>query len=179
MKSVIEFALDSYRTLFEHTDNPLYAWHAIQDCIKEKEEFPDWVLAYLLECAERVQTDKAKQTTDVRAVLPWIFGFVRNGKPGPGKLLDPDNDPDGKKMRFGFRFAGRVMRGEQPSEARANAYNDVFSEGAPDIDDKTLHNWLLKEFNLKDAPSTAEEWNKVCAERAHNFIRYVLNYAKE
>jgi hypothetical protein len=160
-----DFVLRGARGELADTGNPYYAWMAIQVCIEHEKEFPDWVLAYLGECAERMMSDKArKEGRDIRKALPWIFGFPNvldpsQRKRGPGNMLDPYGGPD--TLTFALRFAVRLEQGEQPSAAMSNACNDVFDGREASADEKTLRRWLLKEFNLKKSPKTAEEWKKV------------------
>jgi hypothetical protein len=142
--------------------NPYFAWRAIETCIKHKKQFPDWLVAYLEQCAERMLSDKAKKEgRDLRKILPWVFGF--EGKRGPGNMLDPGGNT--YKMTFALRFAIRLEDGESPPAARRNACNDVFDGDAADADDKTLRRWLLEEFDLKKQPSSADEWKIVARKR--------------
>jgi hypothetical protein len=142
------------------TGNPFYFWLAIDICSKnEKKQFPDWVNAYLGQCANRMMSDKAKQATDVRKILPWIFAFPKK-KSGPGKFLDPYYGAVDRrqKVRFACKFAMRLYRGEDPVDARKNAGDEVFEEV---LDDKTLQRYLLREFRLTHWPETTEEWKPV------------------
>jgi hypothetical protein len=162
-------------TSFADTGNPYYAWMAIENCIKHKKEFPDLVISYLEQCVERMKSDKAKESADLRKVLPWIFGFPHvldptQGKRGPGNLLDPDREQVPDRMLFALRFATRLEKGEDPPTAICNAYNDTFDEQAADADEKTLRRWLLKEFDLKKWPSNTEEWKKICREHYYSFF---------
>jgi hypothetical protein len=148
--------------------NPYYAWTAVDVCIKHGTEFPEWLFAYLGECAERMLSDEAKKEgRDLRKALPWIFGFPNvldptQRKRGPGNMLDPEGDPD--RMKFAFKFAIRLERGQQPAAAMSDACNDVFDGKNDSADEKTLRRWLLKEFDLKKSPKSAEEWKKVARE---------------
>jgi hypothetical protein len=172
-----DFGLELYRIRFEQTGNPYYVWRAISVCVENKKAFPAWALTYLLGCAGRATSEKAKQASDLRKILPWIFGFTKDGKLGPGKLLDPENDPDDKKMRLGLSFSRRVLSGESPPDARANACNEVFGENA-DIDDKTLQKWILNELDLRKSPTTAEEWKNVCRKPYLGLMKLVSDHRK-
>jgi hypothetical protein len=156
------------------TGNPYYAWMAIENCINHKKEFPAWVIAYLKQCVERLKSDEAKESADLRKVLPWIFGFPHvldptQGKRGPGNLLNPDREQAPDRMLFALRFATRLEKGEDPPTAICNAYNDTFDEQSANADEKTLRRWLLKEFDLNEWPSSAEEWKKICREHYSAF----------
>jgi hypothetical protein len=153
------------------TGNPYWAWNAIQVCIQHQKEFPDWLLVYLGECAERMMSDQAKESGDLGRVLPWIFGFPSvldptQRKRGPGNLLDPLG-PD--RSWFALRFAIRLENGERLSAAMQNAANDVFDGINANADEKTLRRWLLKEFDLKDRPSNVGEWKAAAREHFRLF----------
>jgi len=106
------------------TNNPYYAWQAIAVCTTHKKEFPEWVRAYLAECAERMNSPKAEKSRDLRRDLPWIIGFP--SKHGPGNLLDPTQD--GPDPCFALIFAMRLEQGDSPVEALHNACNEVFDK---------------------------------------------------
>jgi hypothetical protein len=152
-----------FRRLLNETGNPYYAWEAIQACTEERpfRRLPDWLMAYLSECAERMLSSKAKRTRDLGRVLPWVLGFPITR--GPGRVLDPEPESNEPRLLFAIHFAGRVREGENPSLARQNACIDVFGDTGPD--DRTLQRWLRKEFGLKTQPSTIEEWKKVAEAR--------------
>jgi hypothetical protein len=140
--------------------SPVFAWQAIQGCIRHKRPFPDWVTNYLGQCAERMcdgrmQAERAKRADDVGKTLQWIFDFPKK-KPGPGGLFDPNGEllKELGKGIFALNFAIRLHQGEDPVEARGNAGNEFF----PDKDDKTLQRYLREEFRLKKLPRTIEEW---------------------
>jgi hypothetical protein len=169
----IELELDTARKIFESSGNPHYAWKAIDYCIKnEILVLPPWLTMYLAQCAERVLSDKAAKTSDLRKVLPWALGFPE--RRGPGKYLNPYLDP--KQLRFALDFAKRVLDGEDPVTARRDACNAVFDHKAAEADDKTLTRWLVRNFDLKKAPKNAEQWG----EAAEKFVlgwcaNYVLS----
>jgi hypothetical protein len=156
------FMLDVMFAGWEKTKNPYYSWYAIKICTKHKKQFPTWVVDYLADCANRMLSEKAKQSNDLRKIIPSILGFP--AKRGPGRPLDPDRDPDDKLM-FALHFAIEIEKGKKPSVARRQA-STFLSQGRSDkIDDKTLQRWLKDEFDLESAPRTITEWKSVM--RAH------------
>jgi hypothetical protein len=154
------------------TDNPLNIWEAIQICIEHKKEFPDRVLAYLWECAERMQSEKAKQAHDLRSILPWILAFPRKLGPG-GTLLKPPGD----HMTFAIRFAIRIEQGEKPFEALRNACNDVLPDDT--VDDKTLRSWIMKEFETKKFFRTNADWKTVTRKHYSELFRQIEELSRE
>jgi hypothetical protein len=137
--------------------------------MKAKKPFPDWVAAYLAECANRMLSDIAKKTRDLRKVLPWILGFPR--KRGPGNPLDINRDRH--KSVFARQFALQLDKGDDPSAARTNACNVIFEGKDANVDDRTLQRWLLEVFDLKKAPSNAEAWKKITNEYYDPLLRAV------
>ena len=103
-------------------------------------------------------SEKSRKTSDLRKVLPRIFGFPKK-KHGPGKLLDPFLST--KQLEFAVQFGILVLNGENPVTARRDAYISVFDDTAADADDKTLMRWLFQNFDLKKAPKDAEQWKEV------------------
>jgi hypothetical protein len=85
--------------------NPYYAWMAIETCISQKKNFPDWLIAYLAQCAERVLSDKAKKEgCDLRKVLPWVFGFPSSLDPAQSKCESASNiDPSPNRQNHLIR----------------------------------------------------------------------------
>jgi hypothetical protein len=144
------------------TANPYYAWQALDVCLKHKKELPDWLAAYLEQCIERMRSDRARQASDLRKVLPWVFDFPM--KAGPGKLLDPGRDPD-NKLFFALRFAIKLEQGEKLSTV--SACEEVLGQGrAEKIAEKTLKSWLVKVFYLKKWPAraTEDDWKRIARE---------------
>src|SRR6266446_3891554 len=91
------FMLQTYTSRWEETANPVYAWKAIKKCTEHNLPLPAWVSAYFVAVADRMLSEEASQSPDLRQVLPSILGFRM--KRGPGRPLDPDADgPD--KMLF-------------------------------------------------------------------------------
>jgi hypothetical protein len=151
--------LSSFQARARETNNPYYVWMAIDVCIESKKQFPDWVIAYLTQCLERMSSDKTTKAKDFRSILPWVFGFPT--KRGPGKILAPHS---GGKAAFALSFALALHRGDNPPTARRNACNKVCIGSDLNVDDRTLQRWLLKEFGLKNEPPTTEEWKRVARE---------------
>jgi hypothetical protein len=188
MTSDPHFQLKRWLAGLESSGNPSYAWKAIHVCLEHQIEFPDWVRAYLHDCSDRMFSQecadrmKAPKGSDLRKVLPWILGFPNVLEPdqrkrGPGNLLNPDSE-DGKrkdKMSFALKFAIRLENGDDPQKAMVNASAEIFSEGA---EEKTLWNWLLKEFDLKKRPATADEW-KTAARRALSVYKIVQDLTED
>jgi hypothetical protein len=67
---------------------PVFTWGQIRDCIRHSEEFSDWIKDYLVGCADRMLSDKARLSKDASKELSWIFGFsgIRGGL-GPFRAL--------------------------------------------------------------------------------------------
>jgi hypothetical protein len=146
---------DMLRT-FESTENPYFVWFEIDRCLEANKPLPTWVLAYLAQCAGRMLSEKARQTSDLRMVLPWVLGFPK--KRGPGNLLDPVGGPE--RVLFTLEFGYRVLRGQDPVSARRDACNAVFDGKEAEVDDKTLMRWTLEDFNLMKAPRSTEQWQE-------------------
>jgi hypothetical protein len=144
------WALEQGRRAFESTGNPYYVWLEIDFCAKFNISFPDWIVAYLADCSRRMHSDKAKQTTDLREVLPWALGFPKK-KPGPGTFLDPYRNS--KRDHFGMEFVKLVLTGDDPVTARRDACNTIFDGKDSEADDKTYVRWLVEFFGLKKPPS--------------------------
>jgi hypothetical protein len=148
-----EFLLPGLRLGLEEDGNPAYAWGAIDLCFKSNTAFPDWLYAYLVQCAQRMQSQRAKTAREVRDVLPWILGF--DGLRERGNALDINRYS--YKKAFALAFAIRLDKGDTPPEARLKACNQIFLAKDTNIDDRTLQRWLLEVFGLKKAPA---DWMK-------------------
>jgi hypothetical protein len=160
-----EFRIDMFLHALAASGNPYYAWQALGVCIEHKNEIPEWLTAYLAQCVERMGSDRARQASDLREVLPWVFDFTKK-KAGPGNLLDPDHDPDDKLM-LALKFATNLEEGEKLSTALENAAEEVLGqERAEKIAAKTLKSWICKVFDLKEWPAraTADEWKRIARE---------------
>jgi hypothetical protein len=159
-----DFRLDMFLHAFADSGNPYYAFQALGVCLKHKKEIPEWLAAYLEQCIERMGSDRAQKASDLRENLRWVFDFSK--KVGPGNLLDPDHDPDNKQL-FALKFAIELEQGERLSAAMEHACEEVLGqERAEKIADKTLKNWLVKEFGLEKWPprATADEWKRIARE---------------
>ena len=149
---------------------PVFTWQMIGTCVKYKKQFPDWVINYLAQCAERMcdgrmQSERAKRADDVGKMFQWIFDFPKK-KPGPGELLDAGGEllKETCKAAFAFHFALKLHQGEDPIQARRNAGDEWFGIiGDETVDDRTLQRYLREQFQLKKLPRTAEEWMPVIA----------------
>ncbi len=53
-KKVSDFYINSCKSLYEETENPLYVWRAIQCCKDYEREYPDWVKEYLSNVADEI-----------------------------------------------------------------------------------------------------------------------------
>jgi hypothetical protein len=175
--SRMEIELEIARGDFEESGNPHYAWKAIDFCIKNDLSVgPSWLTAYLAQCSERMLSDKAAQTTDLRKTLPWVLGFPQGR--GPGKLLHPYRSWE--QIHFAIEFAYNVLKGQDPVIARREACNAAFDGKAAGADDKTLTRWLLKSFDLEKAPKNAEQWREVAEEYLLGCAaRYVVDHLSE
>ena len=124
-----------------------------------------------------------REGRDLRKVLPWIFGFPNVLEPtqrkrGPGNLLDP-RPAEPNTTYFALRFAIRLEEGEEPAAAMRNACNDVFDGKSANADEKTLRRWLLKEFDLTEWPSNADDWKAVAREHHQSRFEFLADYWKE
>jgi hypothetical protein len=158
----------------QRSGNPYYVWMAIGVCIKHNKLFPEWILAYLGDCADRILSDQAREARDLRKVLPWALGFPSlfnhaQRKSGPGNLLNPEG-PD--RSMFALRFAIRLEEGEKPLDALRNAYNDAF-ETNDNADEKTLKHWLCKEYNLTKWTSSADNWKAICRQHHTSYWNFL------
>jgi hypothetical protein len=168
-----DFRLDTFLCAFADTANPYYMWQALDVCLKHKREIPGWLTAYLAECIDRMESDRAKKASDLARVLPWVFGFSK--KSGPGNLLDPDRDPDrSDKLSFALHFAIKIEQGERPSAALMSPCDEVLDqERAEKITEKTLKSWLIKHFRLKKWPRTNSEWNEIAREHFCPVVTFI------
>jgi hypothetical protein len=159
------------------TGNPYFAWLAIEACVKSKIEFPEWLVGYLGFVAEKMLSDEAKKTHDLRKVLPSILGF--DMQRGRGNLLDPvigNASPDA--MLLAIKFAINLHHGETPAAALRKAADEIFGiDDAPDL--KTLKRWLLKEFEQEKWLRTNAEWNAVAEAHYREHFRQIDELIRE
>jgi hypothetical protein len=165
---------------------PQFTWWVIDFCYRNKRPFPDWVNAYLGQCARRIGSDHAKQDT-----LQEIFGFPKK-KPGPGGLFDRDREVirEAAKGMFTLGFAvelRRLRQSETAYDARSKAAARVYkteamvkfiapqtNDGA--FDDKTLLRDLKEQLQLKKLPRTIEGWMDVTDFDGRRFEAIVKRY---
>jgi hypothetical protein len=156
---------------FETTGNPAFAWHELGQRIAAKEPIPQWILDYLLSCAQRMFDPGTNNTEDTRKALPAIFGFpAAMGRGGP---LSAINDL-GKREPFAMAFASAILNGEAPSAARDTAFNQLDYDGDPD--DKTLRVWLKAFFEVKQFPTSNQGWRLVVVPWLINHPQYSSRY---
>ena len=160
----------SFLNGWENTRNPYYVWNAIHLCTEHNRQFPEWVLLYLAECSTRMLAPDAKKSNDLRKILPSILGFP--AKRGPGKPLDPDQDPN-DVMELAIRFAIEIEKGMDPPAARREATKYLPRRRADKIDDKTLQVWLKKHFGLKKSPRTNAEWKYILHRFYGHFVKVI------
>ena len=166
-----DFLIRMYRGAWQKEGNPVFVWYAVDSCIKYKKPFPDWVMDYLGDVAQRMRSDDATAATDLRAVLPGIMGFP--AKPGPGHPLDPSGGNDDAPLLAGWFAMEIVDRGLEPTEALRKAVKRMSPEVA-DRDEKTLWRWLMKAVDLKRRPRTNAEWRAALRSRYGVFQTFVL-----
>jgi hypothetical protein len=170
------FMLDFMCAGWEKTKNPYYAWSAINICTKHNKPLPTWVVDYLAECAERMLSEKARQSNDLRKLLPSVLGFP--AKRGPGRPLDPDRDQDDKSI-FAIRFAIEIEKGKKPSIARREATKYLPESRVDKIDDKTLQRWLREIFDLANTPRSITEWKSVMRVYYGSFYNLIMAQFRE
>jgi len=171
-----DFMLDAAFSRWGKTKNPYYTWDAINICARHKKQLPAWVMDCLGACAERMMSDKAQQSNDLRKILSWVLAFPI--KRGPGKLLNPDYDPD-DKMIFAIRFAIEIEKGKKPSIARREATKYLPESRVDKIDDKTLQRWLIQVFDLANTPRSITEWKSVMRAQFGSFYNLIMAQFRE
>jgi hypothetical protein len=192
---VVDDLHDAVRQLakeFLATRSPWFAWAAIRRCIKHKREFPDWVIDYLGGCADRMQSERVRRTSDTRNELPWVFG-IKGGLDQNSELLR-----EWAERAFALKFALLVGKGNHPVDARRDAAIDIYGKAedafgdevfrklfvrrnrkkrkiAGDeyngLDDKTLERILKRQFQLKNLRLTPEQWIDVIGDVRRLFMR--------
>jgi hypothetical protein len=164
-----DFRIRICRGAWQRAGNPFFVWGAVAVCTEHKKPFPDWVMGYLRDVAQRMTSDDAAAATDLRAVLPGIMGFPT--KPGPGHPLARDKDD---ALLFAGWFAIEIVdRGLEPTEALRKAAERLPPEAA-DRDEKTLWRWLMKAVDLKRRPSTNAQWRAALRNRYGVFTTFAL-----
>jgi hypothetical protein len=155
MRRPNEFLLLKFRQAFEASGNPYYAWAALRLCTDLKKPLSPWLTAYLFQCSQRMLSEKAEQASDLREILPWVFGFPNRTKKGWSDKISL------RMWKFVTEFGVRILQDEDPVAARRNACNDAFDGKGADVDDKTLTRWLNKAFLLEKTPKDARQWKKI------------------
>jgi hypothetical protein len=152
-----DFRIRMYRSGWEDTHSPVYAWEAVAVCTEHGMPFPDWVMGYLGGVARRMTADDARAAKDVRKALPGILGFP--AKPGPGRPLDPGGNEPEDALLLAILFATEIERGLKPSVAlrKAAAHADLPADVAG-RDERTLWRWVVQAVGLEHRPRTSAEW---------------------
>jgi hypothetical protein len=138
---------------------PSFIWRAIKICVRDKKQFPDWVIDYLDQCADRMSSDKAKRADELTEILPWIFKFPARKKSGPGGLLKQDFEltKDLGEWLFAVIFASELRESGDPADAKDIACNFVFGDDS-ELENTQLNRILKRVFRLEKLPQTAEAW---------------------
>ena len=90
---------DTLKTRWEADGNPYWVWVQIGICCRWSQDFPDWVLSYLAQCAERmIPPPDAARERDLRKVLPKIFGFPKNSR-GQDLMMDAPAEVTERQLR--------------------------------------------------------------------------------
>src|SRR5262245_55042816 len=85
-----DYRIRSLLARWGSTKNPVFIWKVIATCAGHKKHPPDDVWFYLTDVARCMTSEEARRSSDLRKILPEIMGFPKKGRPGPGRLLDPD-----------------------------------------------------------------------------------------
>jgi hypothetical protein len=152
---------------------PVFTWQAINVCIRHNKQFPYWVIDYLAQCADRIRSDSAKEASDARQSLRWVFGFPKTHKSGPGGVLNQDREffKDADEWFFAVAFCQELGESGDPVDARAKACNRIFGADGPE--DKQLVRILQRVFARKKIPQNAE----ACVRLLKSFNQYVKTIA--
>jgi hypothetical protein len=145
---------------WNRTGNPVHVWAAIEQCIWEKLEFPEWVTAYLLDTGRRMRSPEAQESTDLRVVLPKIIGFPPKSQRGRYPLR-PYSDADDVRMDFACEFAAEIKNGAKPIDALHDSCRVLDLKTGDKVDDKTLRGWVKEFFELMKWPRTNAGWRLV------------------
>src|SRR5690349_5804825 len=109
--------LEIYRENWEADRNPTHVWHAIPLC--NGEPLPIWIRKYLQDCADRIHSPEVESCSDIRKILPKVFGF--SAKRGQTNLLRPEGVLSTEKLLFAARFARRIADNRSPPDALRDA----------------------------------------------------------
>jgi hypothetical protein len=150
--------LTAFYESWRDTGHPYNVWRAIHVCARHDRPFPKWIRSYLSLCAKRMMDEaKSKDSQDLRAALPRVFGFP--ARRGRGHPLRPYGDEE-----YGVAsslFADKIAEGFKPADARRIALDYLDKSPAKTIDDKTFMTHLKKFYGVKKAPRTNAEWRKL------------------
>jgi hypothetical protein len=150
-----EFVLGYALAEWEQTHNPYFAWKAIEYCTQRKIDYPDWVRDYLAECAQRMVSASAAETSDVRKVLPRIMGFP--SKRGPGNPLKPERKED-QYFDAALCFMGEIAKGSSPSMAVQTAFETLDPKVADKMDHRTLRSHIKRFFGATGSLRRWGDW---------------------
>jgi hypothetical protein len=148
--------LAGYEMVWNKTHNPFWVWIGVEHCIEENlGYFPPWVTDYLMDVALRMRSPEAKESKDLRKVLPWIVGFPPKAERRGHALREGQSD---EQMRFAEEFSSEIEKGAKPTDALHNACSVLLIDKA---DDKTLRGWVKEYFELTSWPRSNAEWRAV------------------
>jgi len=138
---------DTLKTRWEADGNPYWVWVQIGICCRWSQDFPDWVLSYLAQCAERmIPPPDAARERDLRKVLPKIFGFPKNSR-GAGHLLNPGGWHDARWIEYA-KAATTYKRWIKRGANQKSALREARLAGDPKVllhlDDRTLLRHIKK-----------------------------------
>jgi hypothetical protein len=139
--------------------------------------FPDWICAYLADCASRMAAPGATRG-DLRKALPKIMMF--NMKPG-ANLLNPDRHYNVDDGLLAMRFAiEHVALGSTTEDALSNAYLGL-NPALTSMDSWSLLAHIKKVFGIKRTPRTRAEWAAAIEPWfVHTYIAFLaLAYSEE
>ena len=83
-EDALSFTFGKTLTLFEETDNPVFAWREVGFRIRANEPLPAWVNEYLASCADRLEV--AESTTRRRH-------FTKSGRKRSSSLAERRSSP--------------------------------------------------------------------------------------
>jgi hypothetical protein len=147
--------IETCRRLWMEEANPYRVWDAIDICSKHGLPFPDWICAYLADCASRM-TGPGATHGDLRKALPKIMKF--NMKPGANLLRPDGRDDGGDDLLLAMRFVTEhVVLGSTTEDALGNAYVGL-NPALARMDSRSLLARIKKVFGIKRTPLTRAKW---------------------
>ena len=148
--------LNALRLLWIEDANPLWPIAAIASSYQNQHTLPNWVMEYLGPCAERMLAPESAKG-DFARNMPRIFGF--SPKAGPRHQLRA-----AKRMlhneEFAMKFARHILLGKEPSDARADAANELEGEWK-ETDDKVLQKAAREHFRPECSPRKTVHWQAI------------------